>query len=194
MDREPVAKRRRRIIKAIDLDRFTTVKAKKNVKYPWNAYIWQDVKKFKRRRREFCLRAYHRFILRTFIDKIMDDILYNNVQFDLYNGSRLYLSLLIADKDPTMYDYKFDLRMQGHDYAPHAITHKALWNRKKKYARFRLAPYRWWKMQRMAILEGKRWEKYDRYVLYDELTDGLQIHKSLGDTEPFKQYSQTETV
>lgn len=194
MDRKPIDRRRSRIIKVISLENFTNARVKKDIKYQWNTFLWQDVKKFKKRRRERCLRAYHRFIINTWVKKIMDDILYENVQFDIYYGSRVYLSLLIADKDPAFFNYWYDFRMKGHDYAPFAIVHKALWNKRKKYAHFRLSPKRWWKMQRMAVLEGKRWEKINKYALYDELTDGLQIHKSLGDTEPFKQYSQTKTV
>ena len=194
MDRKPESQRRRRIIKVVDLESFTNKRVKRDIKYQWNTFIWQDVKKYKKRRREFCLRAYHRFIINTWVNKVIDDILYENVQFDIYSGSKLYLSLLIAEKDPKSIFHKFDLRTKGHNYAPFAITHKALWNKVKKKAYFRLAPKRWWEMQRMAILEGKKWETINKYILYDELTDGLQIHKSLGNTEPFKQYSQKQTV
>lgn len=127
----------------------------------------------------------HRFIIKTFLNRIMEDVIDSNVQFDFNFHNKVYLSFLIADRDKNSYIYSYNINARGHDYIPYCITAPRIWSMVKRYFLIKMDT-QWNKRLKLAIIDGKEYDPAPKVIYKKKRQYGLQlrVYKSTGNRIP----------
>jgi len=157
---------------------------KGNIKnFSWHKYIAAGLswKEYHAKSNPKKTKSMHYFVLKTFLDLMLTDVIENNVQFDFDLRYEVFLSLLIADRDKDSYLYKYRINQRGHDFIPYCITSKQLWRQTKRYFIFFLHR-RWYKYLNTIVATGKEYEPAPKVEYKKKRTYGLQrrIYRSQG--------------
>lgn len=165
--------------------------------FSWHNYIKKglNVKEYPGKYEPHRTHYIHSFIIRRFNNLIIKDVIDNNVQFDFNFNSKVFLSLLIADRDKESYVYRYKISNRGHDFIPFCKTSPLLWGRTHRYFLFSFSKeYRKYFNQQVSM--GHEYEPAPKIKYKKKRQYGLQlrIYKSQGRGIPDSEKVPLETV
>lgn len=140
-------------------------------------------------------RAMHNFVIKRLSELIVEDIIAENVQFDFRFRGKVFLSLLIADRDKDSYLYRYNIKQRGHDFIPFCITSSILWKKTSKYFLLRL-DNRYKKRLAEEIANGREYEQAPKVKFNKKKQYGLQlgVYRSQGRSIPNSEKVSVQAV
>ena len=125
------------------------------------------------------------FIIRRLLERALKDIISENVRFDLRIRAKVYLSLMMADRDRDSYLYIYKVEQMGHDFIPYCVNARKLWKRVHRY--FLWTPgQKWARMIKKEIAAGRVYEMAPKVEYKNTRQYGLQlrVYRSQGRDVP----------